>query len=211
MSDGPDADDGDWAQCNGFLSVNQSVVKPNTQLKPQLLILIYIRIIFLLWKDWKMDRKNMDNTDIVISCPHPPSQDICELFNSDFYHFKMYFWKNWGLIEKLLSESFDSQSKYFNFWVRNANWKYWFGFYHHQTYLSICRNPILTSETVIHIKKVYDIKTLYLPLIIMMILWWCRKDIRYHDFKVYGLLFWKMAKRKVVLFWNIVPRAGPCE
>ena len=112
----------------------------------------------------------MDNTDIVISCPHPPSQDICELFNSDFYHFKMYFWKNWGMIEKLLSESFNSQSKYFNFWVRNANWKYWFGFYHHQTYLSICRNPILTSETVIRIKKVYDIKTLYLPFIIMMIL-----------------------------------------
>ena len=119
----------------------------------------------------------------------------------------MYFWKIWGLIEKLLSESFDSQSKYFNFWVRNANWKYWFGFYHHQTYLSICRNPILTSETVIRIKKVYDIKTLYLPFIIMMILWWCRKDIRYHDFKVYGLLFWKITKRKVVFFWNIVPRA----
>ena len=55
------------------------------------------------------------------------------------YYFKTYFWniwKIWRLIENLLSESFNSQSKYFNFWARrNVNWKYWFGFYHHQTSL----------------------------------------------------------------------------
>ena len=55
------------------------------------------------------------------------------------YYFKTYFWniwKIWRLIENPLSESFNSQSKYFNFWARrNVNWKYWFGFYHHQTSL----------------------------------------------------------------------------
>ena len=82
--------------------------------------------------------KNMVDADIVISSCHPPFQYICELLNSDLYHFKMYFQnfgKIWGLIENPLSESFNSQSKYFNFWARNVNWKYRFGFYHHQTSL----------------------------------------------------------------------------
>ena len=41
----------------------------------------------------------------------------------------------WGLKET--SESFNSQSKYFNFWARNVIWKYWFGFHHHQSSFEI--------------------------------------------------------------------------
>ena len=78
-----------------------------------------------------------------------PSQDICELLNSHLYYFKTYFQnfaKLWRLIENPLSESFNSQSKYFNFWARNVNWKYRFGFYHHQTSLHHSKSNFHFSE-----------------------------------------------------------------
>ena len=80
--------------------------------------------------------KNMVDADIVISSAHLASQDLRELYISDLCYFKISnFCKIWGLMENPLSGSFNSQSKFFNFWARNVNWKYWFGFYHRQTSL----------------------------------------------------------------------------
>ena len=80
--------------------------------------------------------KNMVDADIVISSAHLASQDLREFYISDLCYFKISnFCKIWGLMENPLSGSFNSQSKYFNFWARNVDWKYWFGFYHRQTSL----------------------------------------------------------------------------
>lgn len=90
--------------------------------------------------------KNMVDADIVISSAHLASQDLREFYISDLCYFKISnFCKIWGLMENPLSGSFNSQSKYFNFWARNVNWKYWFGFYHRQT--SLFQNWILAAKS----------------------------------------------------------------